>query len=325
MPPLQALSFFLIGLICIAAPLPAGANDSSAILEAGTLQLTYNPHIRLEREDLYLSTKAVRVKYMFRSTSDKDITTLVAFPLPVIEVGGDTEYGIDAADPVNFINFKAFVNGRRLHPTLQLRATRFGVDQTGLLKDHKIAVLPFSQSFYPDLEKITGNARVELERAGLVDWTTSFGANNVPLPSPHWRAHATYYWEQTFPAGKATEVSHSYIPVPGMSFYGDHVTSDAGLKKTYCMDRDFVRSAKRLMAKHPNGLMRELHYILTTASNWQGSIGEFNLTIDKGSPRNLVSLCINGIRKTGPSTFELNRKNFVPEQDLKLLILEPQG
>lgn len=140
-----------------------------------------------------------------------------------------------------------------------------------MLKDHKIPILLFSQSFYPDLEKITGSGRVELERAGLVDWTTSFGAKNIPLPSPHWRAHATYYWEQTFPAGKTVEVSHSYTPVPGISFYGEHVTGDAGLKNTYCIDKDFARSAKRLMAKHPDGLMRELHYILTSASNlWCG-------------------------------------------------------
>ncbi|GAB4237103.1 MAG: DUF4424 domain-containing protein [Methyloligellaceae bacterium] len=313
----------MIPWLAFAAAGPLAANDSTAILKAGTLQLTYSPDIRLEREDLFLSTREVRVAYRFRNSSERDITTLVAFPLPVITVGDDVEYGINAKDPVNFIDFQVRVNGRRLQPSLQLRATRFGVDQTGLLKDHGIPILPFAPDFYQRLERLKGNARLELERAGLVDWSTSFGAGNKPLPTPHWRAHATYYWEQTFPAGKVTEVAHSYVPVPGVSFYGAYVVEDAALRKEYCIDNGFARAARRLMSRYPNGQMHELHYVLTTASNWQGTIGEFNLTVDKGKAGNLVSLCFDGIRKSGPTTFVARVKDFIPERDLKIMILEP--
>jgi hypothetical protein len=300
----------------------ARANDSSAILESGELQLTNSPDITLEKEDLYISADEIRVAYRFRNTSAKDLVTLVAFPLPDITVGDDANYSIDAQDPVNVIGFEVSVNGRRVEPNIQLRASRFGVDRTEILKRHGIPVLPFAEDFYPRLEKVSGADREELERAGLVDWHTSFGANNVPLPNPHWTAHAAYYWEQTFPAGAVTEVAHRYRPVPGESFYGDYILQNKELIDAYCMDRPFLGAARRLIAKAPNGIMRELHYILTTGRNWLGTIGEFNLTIDKGKPGNLVSLCVDGIKKTGPTTFEMHARDFIPERDLKILVLE---
>lgn len=302
---------------------PVRANDSTAILESGSLRLTFNPDITLLREDLFLSAGEVRVAYKFKNTSARDITTLVAFPLPDIVVGEDMNYSVGGDDPANVIDFKVSVNGRTIEPKLELRATRFGVDRTNVLVRHGIPVLPFADEFYARLEAARGVAREELERAGLADWHSSWGANNVPLPSPHWKAHATFYWEQTFPAGAVTEVRHRYKPVPGVSFYGDHVLADAGLRDTYCMDTGLRKAAKRLFQRRPNGFFKELHYVLTTGANWKGEIGEFNLTIDKGSPANLVSLCIDGIRKTAPTTFTVRKKDFIPERDLKILILEP--
>ena len=79
------------GMAALAALLgiaPAAANDSSASLDAGGLNLTYNPNVRLESEDLYLSREEVRVTYHFHNVSDHDISTLVAFPLPAMEIGG---------------------------------------------------------------------------------------------------------------------------------------------------------------------------------------------------------------------------------------------
>ena len=309
-------------LLWAAFPPGARANDSTAILKSGELRLTNSVHITLEREDLYLSASQVRVSYKFRNTSKADIVTLVAFPLPEITIGQDIQYGVDAKDPANFIGFKVRVNGQAAVPALQLRATRFGVDQTGLLKRHGISVLPFGQDFYSRLEKLPDAARSELEQAGLVDWNTSFGANNVPLPNPHWRAHAVFYWRQTFAAGAVTQVSHSYRPVPGVSFFMPEILNDKQMQDAYCMDKAFRSATGRKLAKAPNAMMSELHYVLTTGANWLGTIGAFHLTIDKGKPGNLVSLCIEGIKKTGPTTFEVRKKDFIPQRDLKILILE---
>lgn len=324
-PAARTLSFMRATLLAMALVVPAPSamsNDSTAILESGALQLTVSPSIVLEREDLHLGTSEVRVSYRFRNTSRKDIATLVAFPLPEITVGDDAQYDIGDADPANFIGFSVTVNGQPVTPELELRATRFGIDQTGLLARHGIPVLPFGPGFHQRLEAVSGAARTELERAGLVDWTSAFGANNKPLPTPHWKAHASYYWTQTFPAIAVTEVSHRYRPVSGVSFFYEGMVNDKALQQTYCMDEGFRNAALQRFGGG-NAAVRELHYVLRTGANWLGTIGEFHLTIDKGAPGNLVSLCIDGIRKTGPTTFEVTRRNFIPEQDLKILVLEP--
>lgn len=297
------------------------ANDSTAILEPGQLQLTTSPAITLEREDLYLSTREVRVSYRFRNTAKKDITTLVAFPLPEITVGDDTQYDVGNTKTLNFIDFSVSANGNPITPLLELRATRFGIDQTDVLTRHSIPVLPFGSGFHQRLESLSGAARTELERAGLVDWHSAFGANNRPLPTPHWKAHASYYWTQTFPAGAVTEVTHRYRPVTGVSFFYRDLVNNKALQKTYCMDKGFRKAALARFGGG-NATVRELHYVLQTGANWLGTIKDFRLTLDKGNPKNLISLCIDGIRKTGPTTFEVTRRDFIPEQDLKILVLE---
>ncbi len=71
--------------------------------------------------------------------------------------------------------------------------------------------------------------------------------------------------------------------------------------------------------------MRYHDYVLTTANTWSGPIGTFKLTIDKGSPKNVLSLCVDGIKKTGPTTFVVEKKNFTPDADLNLLIVSNPG
>ena len=45
------------------------------------------------------------------------------------------------------------------------------------------------------------------------------------------------------------------------------------------------------------------------------------MVVDKGSSRNLVSFCGEGVRKTGPTTFEVRRRNYTPTRDLSVLIV----
>ncbi len=52
-------------------------------------------------------------------------------------------------------------------------------------------------------------------------------------------------------------------------------------------------------------------------------IGKFTLTVDKGKPENLISLCGDGIKKTGPTTFEMQKTEFLSGGDLEILLLVP--
>jgi hypothetical protein len=43
--------------------------------------------------------------------------------------------------------------------------------------------------------------------------------------------------------------------------------------------------------------------------------------VDKGSPKNLVSFCGSGVKKIGPTQFEMRRTDWRPEKDLSILLL----
>jgi len=304
----------------------ARANDSTAVIESGDLQITANPDIAMVAEELFVSAKEVRVAYRFHNASQRPIDTLVAFPLPDITVGEDVQYDVESGEAENFIGFEASAGERRLAPALNLRATRHGVDRTGLLAAHGLPVLPFGD-LYDRLERLRPDARAALEAADLVDWHTSFGAGGKPLPNAHWTARAAFHWRQRFPAGETVAVGHRYRPVAGVTFFSQHTLDDPRMRRTYCMEDDFLRAARNRLAQSPGGMVRVIHYVLTTANNWRGPIGEFRLVVDKGAPENLVSLCRGGIRKTGATTFEFRARNFVPKDDLKVLIIEsaPRG
>jgi hypothetical protein len=133
-------------------------------------------------------------------------------------------------------------------------------------------------------------------------------------------ATLTYYWTQKFPAGRTVVVEHSYKPALWQSFAPKPTAEDTA---RYCIDAgtrkaiDDIARADSVKVYFANGL----NYVLKTARNWSGPIGAFHLTIDKGDPKNVLSLCIDGIKKTDPTRFELRKKDFVPDRDLALLIV----
>ena len=93
----------------------------------------------------------------------------------------------------------------------------------------------------------------------------------------------------------------------------------------YCIDDAFLRAYRK--TKTPEGgdtyFENRVDYILTTAGNWAGSIGNFHVVIDKGAPENLVSFCGEDVQKTGPTTFEMTKTDFYPDKNLAVLILTP--
>ena len=68
-----------------------------------------------------------------------------------------------------------------------------------------------------------------------------------------------------------------------------------------------------------------ISYIWSTGNNWSGPIGKFTLTVDKGSPDNLVSFCGEGVKKIGPTTFQMTQTDWYPpyDQELEILLLIP--
>jgi hypothetical protein len=74
-----------------------------------------------------------------------------------------------------------------------------------------------------------------------------------------------------------------------------------------------------------------LGYILKTARNWKGPIGTFHLTLEggrvdvpsaDGGAVAVMSLCTDlPLRETGPMRFEATARNYVPKDDLRVLLV----
>ena len=323
-----------VALLTLLLATPALSNDSTAELGAGGLVFVTTEAVRMKSEDLFLSMEEVRVRYEFQNVSDKDVTLLVAFPMPDIKGSVDFLEVVPVEDTENFLGFSTTVDGTPVTAKVQQRVSALGIDQTAYLQDLGIPLAPQLEATRRALDALPAEKWAELIQFGLAA-PDEFDAGKgwEKHLAPQWRLSTAYYWEQVFPAQRTVIVEHRYKPsvgtTAGVSFGSKEMRNDRWFqdyRRKYCMDDAFIKAAEKDAGNYDNPLMEHrLDYILTTGANWAGSIEKFHLTVDKGSPKNLVSFCGEGVKKTGPTTFEMSAENFYPEDDLHFLILARQG
>ena len=319
-------------LICVLAAVVAAAaaraDDSSAMLGAGGIVFTAGTPVRMAAEDLYVSPRAVRVRFAFVNDTAKDVETVVAFPLPDIDTAEfwGSPIGTLTANPANFVGFTAKADGKPVAFTIEQRAFFKGKDVTALVSAAGLPLNLAAAEGYRKLDALKPAKRKPLMQAGLVEGD----ADNY---IPQWTVRTRFWWRQTFPAQKTVVIEHSYQPVTGQSFF-----SPADAKRTekyegtdYCFDgTTWAAAAAKSRASRTsnpgnNGYVTAYRtgYILMTARNWRGPIGRFHLTLDKLKPGNVMSLCWDGaLKKTGPTTYDFTATGFTPARDIRLLVLE---
>jgi len=307
-------------LACLAGASPAWANDTSAELATGGLVLTKSDSIEMRSEDLYISEKAVRVRYVFANTSGKDVTVRVAFPMP--NIGGPDFFQSDVSIPIedapaNVLGFSTKVDGKPVTAQVEQKAIATdGVDRTAWLLANHIPLAVHLGGVDEALRALPKARRDEAVRLGLYD----------PDQGGVWVLKTTYHWLQTFPAGRPIVVEHAYTPSVGATVATSVGTEyGAEIKDRYCVDKALtdtvVRAAKADKDGNAPWVDRWIDYVLVTGGNWKKPIGDFRLVVDKGSPKNLVSFCGSGVKKISPTQFEMRRTNWRPEKDLSILLL----
>jgi hypothetical protein len=317
----------------LATAMPALANDTTASTGAGGLVIERTDDIDLVSEDLFVSASEIRIDYLFRNMAQRDVETIVAFPMPDRDLA--QEYGEDVGYPSDF---KTTVEGKPVTATLERKAVLKDKDYTELLTSLRIPIAPASiddatkaMDRLPEAEK---QRLLKLELAG--DEEYSYGAEPMRHHLiPLWTVKDKYWWKQTFPAGRDLKVNHRYIPGIGGSV--DSEIAFKQFRKTedtkqaiayYCMDRDFIAAVDKRSSKNeqigPEMPDTRIDYILTTGANWAHGIGDFRLVVDKGKPGNLVSFCADGVKKIGPTQFEVRHSSWRPTSDLHVLIIEPK-
>lgn len=316
--PLRA-AFLGAALLVAWQPAPSLANDSAAALDAGGLVLVRDPDIALESEDLRIGVERIEVDYVFRNRAAAPRTIRIAFPLPAID-GAElslSALSLPFPDRANFVGFTVTVDGRPVEPALEERAF-LGTREVGdILRRHALPLNPLRRDdLARALARLTPADLAALQKAGLLSDASGDA-------EPQWRSEAKFHWEQTFPAGADLRVSHAYAPVKGNHLVSGKEAGEPEYRARYCLDEAGVAGIRRLGARKPDGYTRavEVPYIVTTARNWAGRIGRFTLTVDKGRPDALVSFCRTGVRKTGPTTFVWEARDYAPDSDLRVLIV----
>lgn len=323
-----------LGMVLLAGAAARG-NDTAAVLGAGGLSFTTSADIAMASEDLFLSPSQVRVSYGFRNDSDRDIATTVAFPLPDID---QNENGLllflPFPDQENVVGFTVSVEGRKIAPKLEEKAV--AADGRDVTAELLAAGVPLNARRAGWSQTLRALPPEVLRRLLARELIYADDPDAVPATDYYatWILKSAFHWEQTFPAGRTLRVDHAYTPITGgVSTFAD--VAQFAHYKDYCLDAPgkagVRRLLKRVQAAAPDPVdpfrifPRELSYVLTTGANWKGPIGHFRLIIDKAVPDAILSLCMEGLAKTGPTTFELTRENFTPKADIRMVIFTPEG
>lgn len=328
-------------LLLLSSALPALANDGVAGLGNGGLVLDKTDKIEMRAEDLYLSTKEIRIAYRFLNRTAEDVTLTVAFPMPDITGSLETEVDIPNPKDVNFLNFTTKVDGKPTEATVEQRAFlveegKPDVELTDELKGLNLPLMPTAEAAGKGLAALPEASRADLVKRNIVAEDGEEGGDTTYVPL--WTLRAKFIRRQTFPAGKEILVEQRYQPSIDTSngvYLSPENTEPAALaetKKSYCLDAAFLKGAaaieKRNNAIFAKGntegvaFQQTLSYVVMSGLTWAGPIGEFRLVVDKRFADNLVSFCGTDVKKISPTSFEMRVKDFVPKQDIQVMFIE---
>jgi len=148
---------------------------------------------------------------------------------------------------------------------------------------------------------------------------------------PSWSLISFFTRHQVFPAHKTIEVIHEYVPLEGSSIGGnlsaDSRTDDESKAyfAKYCINTEFFAEFDQKIGPLESPLYvyieTWLSYILKSGANWHGPIKDFRLIIHKESADTMMSTCIDGLKKIGPTLYEVHKTNFEPKKDIEILLV----
>ena len=340
----------LVQLLLLATP--ALANDGFGGLSATGLTFSQTDAVAMEEEALAIGIDKVAVDYTFRNTTDQDVTGEVIFPLPPVGVWSGYEAMMNLPEDLtqeDLVGFTATVDGQPVQVTIdRIAVIEEGWDQPNppskqydnpgrdVTADLARLGIPLTLDYMAVREALLSfpqDKRNELAALGLAEYYEGDPASDIP-PDVYgaWAIVTRYHWTQTFPAGAVVRISHSYTNrPPGGLFYWSDPPEDyqTDLRDQYCIDEGTSKAIAKAL-KNPEGdefgnygTAYNISYVLRTANSWAGPIGKFTLTLDKGAPGNVISLCADGVKKTGPTTFVVERTDYSPDRDLEVLIVQP--
>jgi len=343
----------------------ATANDGFAGITAAGLEFGKTDAIAMQSEDLFIGMHEIRVAYVFKNISDKDVSGTVAFPMPPFAVSTfmftATQFKPADLDAENPMGFTASIDGKPVAVKTDRRAYAPkpyiepadpeapyipppgkaeyedpGEDITDYLTGLGIPLVFDNETVMAALDKLPPDKVKALQDKGLAERDTNDNGPDMRWIIG-WSIGIRHYWDQTFPAGAEIKIEHAYKSFPngGLFYWYDWTkpTADwdtdpnAADKTKYCIDQATGDAIKAALPVDPEagaghgGTAYNIAYILTTANTWKGPIGTFRLTLDKGSAKNVLSLCMDGVKKISDTAFTVEKTDFTPDRDLEILVI----
>ncbi|MBF0355665.1 MAG: DUF4424 family protein [Alphaproteobacteria bacterium] len=317
-----------------------------AVVGAGGLVPAKSEQISIEREDLYISPRLIRVDYLFRNASSADIVAPILFPLPEIDALRQHDDSFVAAinnDDGPAVEVSVMVMGKPVDVLLQQRAySRNGDDITERLKTLGLDMLG-GHDLNDRLKKLPSNEVSSLKSSGLLEKEGDYYL-------PNWVVRGAYQWNQKFQSNSQTKVHIEYAPLTGgmaasmrwsASDRPERVESELAFSNnrqeakawedSYCFGQDIITSLAGMPRKFqedgPDITVEWTRYVLLSAVNWAGPIGAFHLTVDKLDADAVIAFCApdgkSQIKQTGRTTYEVEIKNFTPSVNFSLMTVTP--
>src|SRR5262249_51757683 len=243
-----------IALGVLVAAAPALAEEATVELSTGGLIFVRNDNVEMLSEELAISANEVGARYRFFNKSEKDVTVLVAFPLPDLHVEGpDDTVPVPTEDPVNFLAFTTAVNGQPVATQVEQRVIAAGLDRTQLLRTLGIPLAPHLAATGDALDRLPPEKAEDLVRIGaaeIEDYDTGRGVQKHL--AARWTLQTTFFWEQTFAGRSETVIEHRYRPSLGVSTQTSLGSPGAAneswyeeYKDRYCFDYEFLAAVER--------------------------------------------------------------------------------
>src|SRR5215208_3567934 len=223
-------------------------------------------------EDLFVSADEIRIRYVFRNRTPRDVETIVAFPMPDRDLS--KEYGGDVGYPSGF---RTRVAGVPVKSQLERKAVVKGKDHTALLKLLRIPIAPESiNSATAVMDRLPTAEKKRLQSLGLAgdeEYSTGTELTMKHHLVPLWTVQDRWWWKQRFPAGRDLVVDHRYVPGAGGSvdtlLRSPYVKNDDPDRRKmiahYCIEKDILAAVepykKEAYVALPN---RWIDYVLTT-------------------------------------------------------------
>jgi Domain of unknown function (DUF4424) len=356
------MKIVLACLMVLVSCVSANANSGWGGITATGLTFSETESVQLVEEDLVIGPDRISVDYVFRNITGQDVTGEVIFPLPPIGVEQIGDYGTlyDVRNKDNMVEFSVAVDGAPQAVRIDRMAViepedaasspaqsydNPGRDVTSIIKRYGLQLQFDEAAFRSAFRDMSPQDRASADSEGIINlWED--GEHATPL----WSIVLRYHWTQTFAAGQDVSVHIEYENRSAGGLFGWLDPPEANLTDPemkplgdlFCIDTQTSKDIYALLKDFPDGEMpynridgrvstlafggaQFTFFILRTANTWAGPIGRFRLTVDKGDPETMVSLCLEDLKQTSSTTYVFERENYVPDQDLAILHVFSMG